>query len=430
MQKTLNEKLNNVLSVIKTALSHEYFSAVLLLCGFICWFFGLTNLLVYSYVSIFILTLILCQDVKNIFSMVFFVAFFITDITGEEVPWTTYIIAISLAVITLIGFLVKNVITNRKNIKKGQMFYAFIFAGVAFLMGGIQRFNYLAFLITLGLFVATYILYFIIVNFTQNFKDFFIKLFVFGGIILAVQTIITKTDKSVIDFVMLGTQHINVLCEYLLISLICAFVLAIEKDNLLFIVPVLLYLLGVFLTECTTVKILSIVAMVVLMVIAVIKAKKKGIYLTVFGVATLCVLILLILKREEIFAKFTAFFNGSAQDNGRKVLWPWCFDRFKEYPVFGYGFVSDMHVPTTRNNYLLIVLAHNTPLQWLTSLGIVGCLLMAYFYFSKYKIAFSKITLSKLAYALILIFIEVCGLLDQAPAMDFFMFFIPLAIIA
>ena len=70
--------------------------------------------------------------------------------------------------------------------------------------------------------------------------------------------------------------------------------------------------------------------------------------------------------------------------NGRQILWPWCWNKFKENPLFGIGFVSkDDSVPTLVSTDS-IVLAHNSILQYLTSLGIIGTLMMGYFYFKKY----------------------------------------------
>ena len=117
-------------------------------------------------------------------------------------------------------------------------------------------------------------------------------------------------------------------------------------------------------------------------------------------------------------------------DNGRlQVLWPWCWGKFHEYPYFGFGFVADEHIPNTYAKYY-VVLAHNTPLQWLTSLGVVGSSILVYFYLEKYRLVFRRMTMHKLVYISLLIGLAFAGIFDQAPTMDFFMFLMPFLTIA
>ena len=114
--------------------------------------------------------------------------------------------------------------------------------------------------------------------------------------------------------------------------------------------------------------------------------------------------------------------------NGRDELWPWCVRRFLEYPALGYGFIASETVPTVRVN---LVLAHNTLLQWLTSTGIIGTSLMVYFYIRKYKAVFSGArSVAKTFIILAVICVELTGMMDQAAAMDIFVFSLPVLLLA
>ena len=71
------------------------------------------------------------------------------------------------------------------------------------------------------------------------------------------------------------------------------------------------------------------------------------------------------------------------------------------------------------------MLAHNTLLQWLTSLGIIGTLLMGFFYFSKYKLLFKGFKWTRFFEVFSIIMLASTGIIDQSITMDPFIFVIP-----
>ena len=88
------------------------------------------------------------------------------------------------------------------------------------------------------------------------------------------------------------------------------------------------------------------------------------------------------------------------QLNGREDLWPWCLNMFKQAPLFGNGFIATEYPPEVIANKLNIILAHNSLVQWLCSLGIIGTGLMGYFYYCKYDVLLKNLTLEKFVYAI------------------------------
>ena len=165
---------------------------------------------------------------------------------------------------------------------------------------------------------------------------------------------------------------------------------------------------------------ITLVAYIPLLIITIIYSPKKFnyFYSTIGIIVTLTIVIAIFFTPiyEIINSLITKTKSGA---NGREILWPWCWEKFKENPVFGYGLLSDEPVPTVRN-VVPVVLAHNTILQWLTSLGIVGSVLMLYFYYEKYKITFIHFTMSKFYLVSIIIIIALSGMVDQAASMDVF----------
>lgn len=430
---TIKAKENAIIYAIKKGLSHYALTPILLLFGLVCWAFGLTEFLIFFYVLVFTLILLFCDDLKNLFSMVLYVSYFIEDINWDA-PVEIYVMAISMAIVALVLFLIKNLIEKKGLLSKGEMFIGFAFELIALSIGGIQRFNIVYFLATIGLFTATYVLYFIAVNFTVEFKKYLANLFFLGAFIATFQLAIANLDffSNVIDryTAWLGAQNINVVAEMFFFGTICAIYLGLGKKGdwaywLMGLVP----LFGVYMTFCRTMYAIAVVFTIILTIIMIIKSPNKKIFLIGLAVLTLLALLSFILYYKKIIEELAPMLDKFG-DNGRlQHLWPWCWARFKEYPYFGYGLVADQHIPNTYAKYY-VVLAHNTTLQWLTSLGVVGSSIFAYYYLEKYRLTFRKMTAKKFVYVSIILSLACAGILDQAPSMDFFMMLTPLLVIS
>ena len=238
--------------------------------------------------------------------------------------------------------------------------------------------------------------------------------------------IVTMQNVTVI-----GTQNVNVLATYLFIGMTFAMYKGLGKKNdFCYVVLAGVMVAAIYLSSCKTVQILSIVLLLPLLVLMIIKSKNKILLTVVLVIGVGAAVFAVCAKMEELIKAINEILAPPENDVGRGTVWPWCWNRFLEYPIFGYGFIASGEVPGTFENYMNIVMAHNTLLQWLTSLGIVGTALMGYFYFKKYTIAFRKLTIKKTAFVFSIIAIALTGITDQAPTMDFFVFLIPLIIIA
>lgn len=426
-------KENKIISLIKTVLSHYAMAPILLLFGMLCWVFHLTEFLIFSYVLIFILILLFCDDLKNIFPMVFYVSYFLEDINWGA-PVEVYVMAIAVAILALVLFLVKNIIDKKGLLSKGEMFIGFAFELVALCIGGIQRFNIIYFLATIGLFTATYVLYFITVNFTVEFKKYLINLFFLGAFIITFQLVIANLDffSNVIDryTAWLGAQNINVVAEMFFFGTICAIYLGLgKKTDWIFWLLGLIPLFGVYMTYCRTMYAISMVFTIILTIIMIVKSPNKKLFIIGLSSLVSVAIVFCAIYYKKILEELAPMLN-KFDDNGRvKYLWPWCWARFKEYPYFGYGLVADQHIPNTYAKYY-VVLAHNTTLQWLTSFGVVGSSIFAYYYLEKYRLTFKKMTTHKFVYISVILSLALAGILDQAPSMDFFMRLAPLLVIA
>lgn len=426
-------------SKIQNFLESKWFLPILFTILLILWACGQTLVTLAIIALAVVLQFVFCDNVINVFGPVIFIPFFMEDLEVSA-SWVYYIICISAAFLGIIYFVIKKVCFEKKHVTKGKMFWAWIVSMVAFMLGGvIGHFNYLATLVIIGTGLLVYFFYFLAVNFTSGLKERLAYTFIVGGILIFLEYafLIICEGGNIFDaivsrgFIFIGAEGINTVAIFYCLAIISCFVIGIGNkfDYLYFLLSVIFEGL-LFLTYSRWMILISILVIVPLVVIAIIKSKKKLNFLWVTLGLLGFVAIMIVIFRDKAISIVTHLFDKNKKgSNGRGSLWPWCIDRFKEYPIFGYGFVADELVPAVRE-YSAIILAHNTILQWITSCGIVGTLMMAYFYFIKYRIMFTKINFDRLLTLFAIIMIALSGMLDQAATMDFFMYLVPFMYLA
>lgn len=276
--------------------------------------------------------------------------------------------------------------------------------------------------------VITYILYWLAINCCNNLKNYLFKLSIYGAIAISVMIIISNSLSG--DFIgttvydrnlWVGAQNINVAAVFLSLGVISCFGLGFRTkyDFLYYALATALMLMLLF-TYCRVMIAITIVMFIPMLIISIIKSPRKLNYLWPTIVIVFAGVTIFIIFKQQIFDIFhLLMLKTKTGANGRDILWPWCIEKFKEYPIFGYGFISKEYVPTIRN-VINLILAHNTILQWLTSLGIVGSVLLIYFYYKKYQITFSKFSWNKLFLVFAIVTIALSGMVDQSATMDFF----------
>ena len=422
------------LNILRNVLKSYWMTVILLCLGFGCWLTNTTILCVFVYLAIFLLTLLFVDDVKILFCLVMYVSFFINDIVADP-NWHYYIGAIATAIVALICFLVRSIVLERGTFKKGKMFVAFIFALLAFTIGGIGRPNLLALLITWALFIATYILYFIAINKTEKLTEYLSFIFLIGAIILIAQkTVNGLSNEGLINPfnpTFYCAQNINTIAVFIMLGMFGAFGVGIGKKYgflTILLIPIIYF--GIITTCCRTVIAVAGVLVIPLMVLSAIFSTKKLYAWIIVGLILGGLLIAVLIKKDQVIAQVVQMLEKTGGGaNGRDQLWQWCWEKFEKFPLFGYGFVADEPLPSLRND-IPIVLAHNTILQWLTSLGFIGSAFISVFYFYKYYVIFKGFNKTKISVFAIIIALALISTLDQSPTMDFFVFFTPLLCIA
>jgi len=370
------------------------------------------------------------RDPKNALFMPLTAAFFLNDFKDKS-HYLFYGIAIVMYVLTAVYFLIKMYL--KPNIKRteGNMYVAHLFYTVGVCIGGLVGFFDLTVMVLVLLFcVVIYFYYFMIINYATNFKNAFRYFFIIVGVQLFVQIIILhiKQGGALLDALLykniieIGVQNINVASIYLFFAMSSMFWLALDhkKYDYIFMLGAVAFETLIILIYSRIGTLISSIAFVGLWVYLFVKSNHKKILLLIFVVLVAVFVTLLLLPNSRVFGVIKSYVDAGFSANGREELWPWCLEKFKANPIFGIGFVSPNDpVPsvTTPN----VVLAHNTLLQYMTSVGIIGLALVSVYYVMKYRVVIKGLKGTDKFCLLILLGVELIGIFDQSPTMDIFM---------
>lgn len=421
----------------KNTLSNHICLPVILTIGFVGWFAKLDFLTIPVMCLYAGLLLALCDDIRNLFAVAFSVQFFINKIDN----FSDYIvlgIGIILFIIGLTIFLIRKLAIEKVRTKKGKLFWPFVVALCAYLMGGLWGyFNILNALIITAMTSVTYFLYWLSINFTHNLKKYLQTLFISIGIVLGIQLMVSyafvdeKFSIAILskNVIWIGLQNINVVAIYFMLAMYATFELALHnKYDYLITLTGMLFAICVYFTYCRMATLVCFILMLVGIIYIFAKSKNKPIFLFIGITGIFSIDILCIFKFDTIEKLLSHHLNMGISGNGRDILWPWCLERFLANPVFGVGFTSSDPVPTVTTDN--IIMAHNSLLQYLTSLGIVGTILIGYYYIERGKIVFTKFNEFKFMNMLSLLCIVLSGTTDQAPTMDIFIICISTLLVA
>ncbi len=427
------------IETLKTALQSKWLIIPLFFVEMLLQCFGLYELNVLILAVVLSLILFFCDDVKNIFAIVFYVSFFIGNIFVSA-NWFIYGTAIAIAVISFIYFIIAKVINNKSGKKpnKSRIFVPLLIVSVVYALGGaISNFRLVPFIVTIGFSLAVLFFVFVASNYADNLKEYLPFLFTVGAIVVFIEMLVTNAvnGKSILTIFTIsepnsvGAQNINVAALYMLIGLISCFSFCKGKNAHLFLLLATLIASGIIITTCRMIILLAFISYVFLAIYSLVKLERKKAYLITLSLMVIAVLGFIVLDLvylKDIVYSILFKIEGSNFFSGRIRIWDWCFERFKASPLLGIGFVHEDFQPVLNSNPTSIILAHNTFIQWLVSLGVLGTLVMLTFTFCKYRIIASAIKNSGIFVPFILLMITLSGITDQAAQMDIFILIISL----
>ncbi len=421
-------------SKIQNFLESKWFLPVVFTITTVLWACGQTLATLVCVALALLLQCVFCDNLVNIFGLIIFIPFFMEDL-AVDASWIFYIVCISVAVLGMLYFVIKKLCFEKKRVTKGKMFWAWVVSMVAFMLGGIVgHFNYLATLAIVGIGLLTYFFYFLAVNFTNGLKDGLAYSFIVGSLFAfcIYFILIVRQGGGILyaiahrEFIWIGAENINTMAIFYCLAIISLFALGVgKKKDYLYFLLACVFEVFTFITYCRLMIFISAIVFVILFIVSIIKSPKRINYLwVILGLMGLAGLCFVIKRNETIDIVKGLFVKNALGTNGRNDLWSWCWNKFIENPIFGYGFVAYEPVPAIRDT-VSIIIAHNTILQWLTSCGIIGIILLGYFYFVKYRLIFKGVNKGRFYVIVALIMMACSGMADQAIIMDFFAYIIP-----
>lgn len=429
-----------VITKIKRALESPLAVPVIFAFAFALWLKELNLVCICALVLLVSAILFICDDVKNIYCPIIYAGFFIKDIVVSA-NWLVYVVCVIAVGASFAAATIKKSRKAGADLKLGRMFFPLVTFDVAFLLGGvIGNFNFTAFAATFGLCLVMLLLYFIAINFTENLDEFLPYLFVCGAAFASLQYCVSDVAAAgsfsgiFKNCGWVTAEGPNTTALFLGLGAAAALGYACRKRyGYLMIFPAVFFVLMIGSICCRGMFLTMAVVLPVECVYVFIKSKQKPQI-----IATLCTIVAAVLLVDafseivtEMWESFRNKFasNGSSGRLGEGGLWEWCINKFKEYPIFGYGFISKEPVPAIRPQTQYYILAHNTYLQWLTSTGLFGLALSVWFYVEKYAFVAKDLKNSFVISALIVV-VALSGVTEQAAAMDPFAFMLPLLLLA
>ncbi|NCB48048.1 MAG: hypothetical protein EOM55_00230 [Clostridia bacterium] len=432
-----------VLNKIKSLVQSKWSMPALFAFAVFFWAIDFVGITVCVFAIYVCFVFFFCEDVKVAFAPILYIHFFVQYIFYSVANWVVYGSCIGIVVISIIYFVVKKLIESKKfktPLKKGKLFWPLVVANIAYLLGGIiGNFNILTSVVVLGFCLVSYFFYWTSINFCKDLKKYLLYLFLCGAIFISVQLLFThlSSDDIVLSIIQrrcyrIGSQNINVVALFLTMGMIASFAIGYKKKNdYLYFLLSLFFTLMVFFTYSRMMILLSFLPLIFFTIIMVKNSKNKRQFLITFILIFSILFLFCVIFIDNIYPLIESFI-GRFTNNfnlGRSDLWTWCFEKFLQNPIFGYGFVTTENIPSLELE-TKVVMAHNTPLQFLTTLGIVGTVLICYFYFKKYQIMFKKYNKSNFFLIGIIILIELSGITDQAATMDIFIYIITLLLLS
>lgn len=415
------------LKKLNLILSNPMCMPIILTIGFVGWICNIDFITIPLLCLYTGLLLIFCDDIKNIFAVALSAQFFINTLECFA-DYVAIGIGLLFFVIGLIVYLVKELLIRKISCHKGKMFWPFVCALIAYLIGGIWGyFNLLNALIITAMTSATYFLYWAAINFTHNLKQYLRYFFIAMGIILCIQVTISyarvdepfKVAILAKNVIYIGLQNINTVALYFVLAMLSILQFAPKhKLDWLFTLASTFFAGCVYFTYCRICLFVCAIVFLIFLIYIFTKSKNKPIFLFIAIIGIFVIEIVCLFKWDKIYKFIQYYINKGFNSNGREELWSWCLEKFLQNPVFGVGFTSVEPVPSIASYN--IVLAHNTLLQYLTSCGIVGSIIISYYYFSRWQIALTKYNEFKFVNSISLFAIALVSLIDQEPTMDVF----------
>ncbi len=400
-----------------------------MICGFVtffCWMTGNSLLGMTILLLITCVVLIINEDILPVLPCLIYMIFNTSNnnILNEDKTWPVMFV---LAIL-LIGAFISHLISYPIKFKNYKLTLPFFAITIALFAGGIgflslkQYLNGIMFILTLG--PVMLILYYLIMTYTKPPKDVDYKKYVcyimitLGFIIVAeMLTHFLRSDRPFVDLlrvdeIPLGWGNRNGIATLLAIIAPCGFYLGFsdKKFAWLFYTIGLIFYGFIFITFCRSGILSILITFPVLLIYSFTKGANRSQLLISICVLAILISIFILVKKDLIMEAIAHISELTFTTTGRSNLYEEALVCFIKNPMFGVGmgYVG----PNLPLADFCIYWFHNTLLQALASMGIIGVLAYCYYYFVRGKIMFSNFKRFNVSISLGIIAFEIQSLMD------------------
>ncbi len=368
--------------------------------------------------------LVLQRDIMPVIPLLFLV---MCVMPTPEMPSYIWIEAI-FGVIVVAAVVFHVIYYKISEFKFGKLFFPLFLFAIAILLGGVgsrlpvtSTGTLMGFLLIA---LAPMFIYLMALNYTdpeRTTTSYIAKTMVHFGVVSVLELIVFYCLHLDLvragDVPHLGWAISNSIATYLLITVPMCFYLYVKKDTKDAYVYLILGIIQYFAIFATTSRggiLFGTAEFIITGIVTIfaLKGRKRKEYL--FVVAGLVILGIAIFAAayHRIVRIITHIFSDGMNDSGRFELYREAIACFFEYPIFGVGLGYIGKMVRGAFNSIGIYMFHNTILQYVASLGIVGLVAYAYYYFARIEIIFERWSLYSLYIIMIMIGFEGYSLLN------------------
>ena len=411
-----------------------WFTVIVTVIAYLVWFFDMGIYGIMFMGALLGIVFALCKDLTPITVIVFEIVQVVSDVNAVVFD-AVFIVAVCIVVIILVGGMVVHIVRFKpinKNMRLKGFSVALIACGISIIIGGIDVLPERQILPALVIMFYGIVVIFCALIFNDGLgkenSERLVRNIIYGvlgsSVLAAVQMFTVLIELGDVFGAIASKYEISTgygypnYLAYLYTRAIpiCIYLASKkEKGSFLWLLGAYFFAICIVITSCRAALLMGAIVGVASIVYFGIKTKKKKEFFITIGVLVLITAIGLIIIRDEIKSLFATLFRMGLDSNGRFDLWKTGIERFKEHPIFGVGIDYDIggrldkhptNTPYTPYWY------HNTVVQILCSLGVVGCIVFAFYFYRQYR-AFTLVKkLNVKALMFTLIAIQLISLLD------------------
>ena len=414
-----------------------YNPAYILICGVITYFTWMTG---NSLLGMTLLILIACvvliinEDIMPVLPCLMYIIFTASSsyILNDDKIWP---VMITLAIL-LVGAFISHLISYPIKFKCHKMTFPLIAISIALFAGGIGFLNFeqymsgIIFIISLG--PCMLILYYLIRSYTRppegvDFKKYICYIMLVLGLLVLAQmlTHFIRSDKSFtellrVDIINLVWGNRNGIATLLAIVVPCCFYLGFYDKHFawLFYSLGLIFAAFIFVTFCRSGMLAICITMPILLIYSFAKGANRSQLLISICVLTILLSIGVLLKKELVIDIIRHISDINFTTSGRSNLYEEALVSFLKNPVFGVG-IGYRGTNLAGLPEICIYWFHCTLLQVVASMGVIGIVAYAYFYFVRGKIMFNNLKRFNITLSLGIIAFEIQSLMDAGSFIPF-----------